>query len=288
MIQSMTGFSNVNCDLDNIQITLELRSVNNRFLDIHIRQPEEFRPFENILRNKIQAKVKRGKLECRINIKTSAGHSPQIQLNEHLVNNLIALNTTIRQLDQTLHPMSVADILQFPHVIEQNEIDSELFRKTIEKLSDEALEDFCASRVREGEKLKNYLLERLDSVEETVEKIHEQLPGLLEEYRLQLSKRLKEALTDIQDDRIKQEFSLFLQKADVEEELSRLLAHTTEVRRTLSIKNAVGKHLDFLMQEMNREANTLASKSIANSITLAAIELKVLIEQMREQIQNIE
>ena len=288
MIQSMTGFSNTSCELENLHITIELRAVNHRYLDIQIRQPEELRPLENLLREKIQNKIQRGKVECRINIQLLSGQSTSLILNSNLLDNLLKLNQDILAKDNTLTPLSVAEILKFPQILQQNEIQPEIFQETLLNLLDKTLEDFCATRLREGEKLADHLSQRLQAMGEIVANVEQHLPTALDAYHEKLQTRLKEALEEIHDDRIKQEFVLFMQKSDVDEELSRLKTHITEVSRILNQKNSVGKRLDFLMQEMNREANTLGSKSISSEVTQASVELKVLIEQMREQIQNIE
>ena len=288
MIQSMTGFSNTNCELENLHITIELRAVNHRYLDIQIRQPEELRPLENQLREKIQNKIQRGKIECRINIQLLSGQSTSLILNPYLLDNLLKLNQDILAKDNTLTPLSVAEILKFPQIIQQDEIQPEIFQKTILTLLDKTLEDFCATRLREGEKLAAHLSQRLQAMSEIVANVEQHIPTALDAYHEKLQARLKEALAEIHDERIKQEFVLFMQKSDVDEELSRLKTHITEVTRILTQKGSVGKRLDFLMQEMNREANTLGSKSISSETTQASVELKVLIEQMREQIQNIE
>lgn len=288
MIQSMTGFSNVIGDFENLHINLELRAVNHRYLDIQFKLPEELRFMENILRERIQANVKRGKIECRINIKTLCTENNQLKLNSNLLTHLIELNNNILSKEQTLAPLSVAEILKFPNIIQQEDVDSEIIQEQIIILLDKALKDFCASRIREGEKLKQHLLDRLAAISQIVENTVQIMPQILDGYYEKLQNRLKDALVDIQEDRIKQEFVLFMQKADVDEELSRLKSHVSEVTRILNQKEAVGKRLDFLMQELNREANTLGSKAISSQSTQASVELKVLIEQMREQIQNVE
>ncbi len=288
MIQSMTGFSNISCELENLHISLELRAVNHRYLDIQIRQPEELRPLENQLREKIQNKIQRGKVECRINIQPLSCQSTSLILNSNLLDNLLKLNQDRLKKKKTLTRVSVAEILKFPQIIQQNETDPEIFQKTIFELLDNALNDFCASRIREGEKLSDHLSQRLQAMSKIVVNVEQHMPTALDAYHEKLQTRLKEALAEIHDDRIKQEFVLFMQKSDIDEELSRLKTHITEVTRILTQKGSVGKRLDFLMQEMNREANTLGSKSISSEVTQASVELKVLIEQMREQIQNIE
>ncbi|WP_434779378.1 YicC/YloC family endoribonuclease [Neisseria sp. Ec49-e6-T10] len=288
MIQSMTGFSNRNQELKNIRINLELRAVNHRYLDIQIKQPEELRHLEQPIRELIQNKVQRGKVECRINIQPITDSNLQLGLNEALLNSLLQLNQNILKKDQTIIALSVADILKFPQILNQAEIDPELLQENILSTLNETLNDFCASRQREGEKLKQHLTERLDHMLQITQQVETFMPQLLDAHYDKLQKRLHEALDNIQDDRIKQEFVLFMQKADVDEELSRLKTHINEVKRVLKQGGTVGKRLDFLMQELNREANTLGSKAIASESTQASVELKVLIEQMREQVQNIE
>ncbi|RXZ44827.1 YicC/YloC family endoribonuclease [Crenobacter cavernae] len=288
MISSMTGFSVATRDLPGAVLNLELRAVNHRYLDLQMRLPEELRPIESQLRELISAKVTRGKVECRIGFNASESDAPSLELNRELLNRVLALGDELAGLRAGLAPLTTAELLRWPGVLKSNEVAAEVLQKAALETLGKLLDDFNASRVREGEKLKAILIEKLDGIEAIVTAVKPRLPQILEAYLAKLSARLAEALDNVDDDRIKQEFALFAQKIDVDEELGRLSTHVSEVRRILKAGGQAGKRLDFLMQELNREANTLGSKSVSPETTQASVELKVLIEQMREQIQNLE
>lgn len=288
MIHSMTGFASASGEITNTLIHLELRAVNHRYLDIQFKLPEELRYLETILRERLSAKVWRGKVECRVNTQSISTQSSELNYNPELVAHLAKINQTLLGQYSNLSPLSIAEILKFPGVLSDTATDQDSLTTGTIDLFDSALNEFCSSRAREGEKLKEHMQERLTKMLGIISKLEETLPSLIEQYLTKVQTRLKEALENIEDDRIKQEFVIFTQKSDVDEELSRLKAHISETNRTLDQKGSIGKRLDFLMQELNREANTLGSKSIAAESTLASVELKVLIEQMREQVQNIE
>ncbi|UOO86411.1 YicC/YloC family endoribonuclease [Neisseria arctica] len=289
-IHSMTGFANASGECGNKRINLELRAVNHRYLDVQFKMPDDLRHLESIMREAVAAKAARGKVECRIQVQTlEAGSVGKLSINQELVHQLAYLNKKWRKQHSDLGKLSVADILKFPGVLTTQGEDEEAFAQTVQKLLSKALQDFGAARAREGEKLQQHLLERLDAMEKIIASLQEVFPNLVEAHLEKVRTRLKEAVDNIDDNRLQQEFALFMQKADVDEEFSRLRTHITEVRRIVrESKNAAGKRLDFLMQELNREANTLGSKAIAAECTQASVELKVLIEQMREQVQNIE
>ena len=211
-----------------------------------------------------------------------------MELNHDLVGQLAEINQTLRK-HHDLAKLGVADILRFPGVLASQRENTEELAKSITELTEKALKDFTAARKREGKKLGEHLLQRLESMEEIIDALSELFPTLLETHKEKIRSRLVEAVGDINNDRLQQEFALFIQKSDIDEEFSRLRTHIAEVRRIVTEhKGSSGKRLDFLMQELNREANTLGSKSIAAECTRASVELKVLIEQMREQVQNIE
>lgn len=288
MILSMTGFAAASRDIPGGTLTLELRAVNHRYLDVQMRLPEELRVIEPQLREMIGAKVSRGKIECRIGLHQSEADAPTLELNKDYLNRLLVLSKEIRSGAPDLKELSVGELLRWPGVLKSNELPLETLQQLALENLKTLLEDFNASRSREGEKLKAILLERVEGMESIVANIRPRLPQILDAYLARLSARLAEALENVDDDRLKQEFALFAQKIDVDEELTRLTTHLTEVRRILKAGGQTGKRLDFLMQELNREANTLGSKSVSTDTTQASVELKVLIEQMREQIQNIE
>ncbi|TCW29538.1 YicC/YloC family endoribonuclease [Gulbenkiania mobilis] len=288
MIQSMTGFAAVSREFAGGVLTLELRAVNHRYLDIQMRLPEELRVIESQLREAIAAKVSRGKLECRIGLNQSEATQPTLELNREYVARLVGVAAEVQDLAPQAKGLSVGELLRWPGVLQTNTLaPEELHRLCFESLN-RGLADFNASRSREGEKLRDILNERVAGMEQIITSVKPRLPEILDNYMNKLSARLREAVDNVDDDRLKQEFALFAQKIDVDEELSRLSSHLSEVKRILKAGGQAGKRLDFLMQELNREANTLGSKSVSTETTQASVELKVLIEQMREQIQNIE
>ena len=289
-IHSMTGFANVAGECGSKRINLELRAVNHRYLDVQFKMPDDLRQLESTLREAIAKNAVRGKIECRIQIQTiEAGASGSLNFNQELVKQLAKLNKKWLKKHNGLGKLTVADILKYPGVIASQNEDEEAFTQTIHTLLEQALLGFAAARRREGEKMQQHLLERLAEMEVIIAALETRFPELLQAHLDKVRIRLQEALQNIDDSRLQQEFVMFMQKADVDEEFSRLRTHIAEVRRIATeSKGGVGKRLDFLMQELNREANTLGSKAIAAECTQASVELKVLIEQMREQVQNIE
>ncbi|WP_229439466.1 MULTISPECIES: YicC/YloC family endoribonuclease [Neisseria] len=288
-IRSMTGFANAAGECGSKRINLEIRAVNHRYLDVQFRMPDDLRHLEGALREQIAAEAVRGKLECRIQIQDIAQGAQGLEVNQDLVAQLAGLNEKWRDEFDGLGKLTVADILKFPGVLASQSEDPEAFAQAVQDLLKQALKDFAAARKREGKKLADHLLDRLEKMEGIVDALSELFPSLLEAHMEKVRTRLAEAVANIDNDRLQQEFALFIQKSDVDEEFSRLRTHIGEVRRIVTeSKGSVGKRLDFLMQELNREANTLGSKAIAAESTQASVELKVLIEQMREQVQNIE
>ncbi|WP_028535389.1 YicC/YloC family endoribonuclease [Paludibacterium yongneupense] len=288
MILSMTGFSSTTREFPGGVLSLELRAVNHRYLDVQMRLPEELRIIEPHLREQIAGKVSRGKLECRLGLNQVESSAPTLELNRDFLAKLLSVASEVQELAHDTRGLTAGEILRWPGVLRSNELPPEVLHKLCFEALVTVLLDFNASREREGEKLKAVLLERVVAMESIIQTIKPKLPLILEAYMGKLSSRLRETLDNVDDDRIKQEFALFAQKIDVDEELSRLSTHLSEVRRILKVGGQTGKRLDFLMQELNREANTLGSKSVSTETTQASVELKVLIEQMREQIQNLE
>ena len=288
MIHSMTGYAAASRELTQGTLNLELRSVNHRYLDVVFRMDEIFRPAEPMMREAIARQINRGKLECRLMFSARAEDRKLRQINSALVEQLVQMNRAVQGLLPEAQPLSVADILRWPGVIESEELPADSLQEMCLSLLQAALAEFAATRGREGEKLKELILQRVAQMEGLVAQAAPHIPRLLAAYQEKLAARLREAQLAQDDERIRQELALFAQKIDVDEELSRLQTHLSEVKRVLSAGGAVGKRLDFLMQELNREANTLGSKSVASELSQLSMELKVLIEQMREQIQNIE
>ncbi|KUM03717.1 YicC family protein [Chromobacterium subtsugae] len=288
MILSMTGFAAATREFPGGMLSLEVRAVNHRYLDVQMRLPEELRIIEPQLREQIAARVTRGKLECRVGLNQVDSAAPTLELNQAFLSRLLEVSREVQQQSGENKGLSVGELMRWPGVLKSNELAPEVLQQLCLAALQTALADFNASRGREGEKLKAVLIERIESMEAIVAAIKPKLPQILDNYMAKLSGRLQEALGSVDEDRLKQEFALFAQKIDVDEELSRLTTHLSEVRRILKSGGQSGKRLDFLMQELNREANTLGSKSVSTDTTQASVELKVLIEQMREQIQNIE
>jgi uncharacterized protein (TIGR00255 family) len=288
MICSMTGYAAAAKELACGALSVELRSVNHRYLDIQVRLPDELRPLEAALRERIAAKLNRGKVECRVTFTSAARAGELPELNERLLLQLVALDARIRERFPAAAAPGVADILRWPGMLGSDALPLEELKAACSALLDQVLEEFTAAREREGGKLKALLLERAAAMEERVAEIGPRMPRIIAAYQEKLAARLKEAMAGGDEERIRQEVALFANRIDIDEELTRLSTHIGEVRRILDNGGAAGKKLDFLMQELNREANTLGSKSADIAVTQAAMDIKLLIEQMREQIQNIE
>jgi uncharacterized protein (TIGR00255 family) len=288
MIQSMTGYAALARETAQGSLFLELKSVNNRFLDIQFRVVEELRSLEPGLRELIAAKIGRGKLDCRINFTPAAVAGKQLSLNVELLQRLGELEREVRAAMPEAQPLRAGEVLRWPGMLGDAAIAGDELREPCLALMREALAELCATREREGAKLGGMILERVAKMQALVDRVAPLLPLAVAAYQEKLAGRLREALASNDEERIRQEISVFGIKVDVAEELNRLAAHLQEVKRVLNAGGAAGKRLDFLMQELNREANTLGSKSVSKEVSEASIELKLLIEQMREQIQNIE
>jgi uncharacterized protein (TIGR00255 family) len=287
-IYSMTGYAIATLELPLLALSLELRSVNHRYLDIQFRIPDELRMFEPAMREKASARINRGKIEVRIALARTPAEQTLLQIDARLLEQLSQANAAVKAVMPESAPLSVNEALRWPGMLGNDSLPQEELQEACHRLLDRALDDFTATSAREGEKLKATLLERIAAMEGLVRDIAPRIPLLISAYRDKLAARLRDAMVNMEDDRLKQELVLFASKIDVDEELSRLNAHLGEIRRILDKGGVAGKRLDFLMQELNREANTLGSKSVDMEVTRTSMELKVLIEQMREQIQNIE
>lgn len=288
MIYSMTGYASTAREFAYGVLNLELRSVNHRYLDLQFRLPDDLRSVEPALRETLAAQLTRGKVECRVTFTAAAAGPRAPQLNETLLRQLVELNTRVRAALPGAENLAVADVLRWPGMLGAEALPLEELKAACSELLSVVLVEFTAARAREGEKLAQVLHDRVAGMERLVAAILPRLPQVIAGYQERLSTRLKEAIGAGDEERIRQEVAVFATKIDVDEELSRLTAHVAEMKRVLASGGGVGKKLDFLMQELNREANTLASKSADLSVTQAALELKLLVEQMREQIQNIE
>lgn len=288
MIASMTGFAALSREFPIGSLSVELRTVNHRYLELHFRLDEIFRNLEPALRETLQAKLARGKVDCRISLLAGNETASGLEINTALVGELALVNAAVRQIFPTSRELSVAEILRWPGVLATEKYSPDALRDACLELFNRALDELNESRRREGEKLAQILLDKVAQIEQRVSEIAPKIPHLLQTYQEKLAAKLRDALAGSEEERIRQEIALYAQKIDVDEELSRLTTHLVEVRRVLQAGGGAGKRLDFLMQELHREANTLGSKSVAAETSHAALELKVIIEQMREQIQNIE
>ncbi len=288
IIYSMTGYAAVTRELPSGTLTVEIRAVNNRYLDIQFRLPEELRAIEPALRELLAAKLTRGKIECRIGITAAAAAPVAAELNEALLQQLAALNAQVLKALPQAGSLRAADVLRWPGMLGADTLSADSVRTACRELTAHALDEFMAARAREGAKLKDAILQHATTIEARVAGLAPRMPAAIAAFQEKLNQRLKDALMNADDERIRQEVVLYAGKIDVDEELTRLKAHMGELRRILSKGGAVGKRLDFLMQELNREANTLGSKAADIEITQASMDLKLLIEQMREQIQNLE
>ena len=300
----MTGYATSTKETENGTITIEVKSVNSRFLDLQFRINDEFRAIEPLFRDALTKKIVRGKVECRFSFGKKHGDDQQKTLNQSVLTQLREFQTNVKNFFPTAPEFSVNDILRWPGVIEEAEISSEHLQETITEVIDATIKEFIASREREGAALSAVLLRCVDEMDAIVLRITPLLPLVLQQFQQKSINRLEEALglaldkPDLSNapsisrdeviDRIRQEVTMYGIRIDVSEELARLSGHLTETRQILKKGGQVGKRLDFMMQELNREANTLGSKAALKELADASMELKLLIEQMREQVQNLE
>ena len=288
MILSMTGFAAVTAELAGVSLAVELRSVNHRYLDLTVRLPDELRALEPALRERLARDLRRGKVECRVALnRTNAGASP-LAIEPARVEQLAAAAAQVSRLLPAAPPLTTADVLRWPGVLAEPAVPAELLTERVTALVESALADLAAARGREGAKLRSILESCCAGIEAQVARVVPRVATLHAAYVDKLGGRLREAGLDPNEDRLKQELALFATKVDVAEEIARLTTHVAEVRRVLAQGGSAGKRLDFLAQELHREANTLGSKSVDAEVSQVSLELKVLIEQMREQVQNIE
>ncbi len=286
MIRSMTAFAAAECTTEVGVLACELRAVNHRFLEVGLRLPEELRAFEPQLRERIAARVSRGKLELGMRLRRSDG-AAALQVDQALLGRL---SMFAMEVDSRFPGMrtDLTQLLQFPGVLQGQAVDTEMLQAAALVVLDATLDDFIAAREREGANLAQVIGERADAITRIAAEVRTLVPQIRSGQRLKLETRLADLAQPVDPGRLEQELVLLLQKLDVDEELDRLDSHLSELRRVLKQKEPVGRRLDFLLQEFNREANTLGSKSVDARTSNAAVELKVLIDQIREQIQNIE
>ena len=287
MIRSMTAFARVQEAGELATLIWEVKTVNHRYLEVSPRLPEAFRELDSPLRERCRQRLGRGKVEVTLRYQLREGEQG-LSLNEALVQELSDAARRVGDLMRHPAPVDVAEIMRYPGVLQTAEVDTEALADDALKVLDQTLDKLVENREREGQTLRKLIEERLDGVLEQVKVVDQAVPAIMEHLRERLYKRVQEVVESPDPQRLEQELVLLAQKMDVAEELDRLRAHVDEVRRTLKKGGSCGRRLDFLMQELNREANTLGSKSVDAATTQAAVELKVLIEQMREQVQNIE
>lgn len=287
MIHSMTAYARREVKGTWGSAVWEIRSVNQRYLETYIRMPEQLRALEPIVRERFRKRLARGKVECNLRFEAAPSQNTELKINETLATQLIHAARRIKEISGEGH-IGPFQVLQWPGVMETPEQDMDAINKALLEGFDLTINDFIAARASEGENMKVLIEQRLDAITCEVIKVRTKMPEILNWQRERLLNKLEDAKIELDTNRIEQEIILLAQKTDVAEELDRLDSHVTETKKMLIKGGACGRRLDFMMQEFNRESNTLASKSISTEITASGVELKVLIEQMREQIQNIE
>ena len=284
MTKSMTAFARS----ESGHISWEIRSVNHRYLEVGVKVPDAFRSLEIGLRNKLKARLNRGKIDCQLRIGHSQASEASLSIDEKLLEDLTGALATIIPKLETVAPVNPLEVLKWPGLLSEPTEDEESIKRTVVELFDTALAQLIEMRSSEGAELRKIILEKLADLRSIVEQAATEAPIISARQRDKMISKLNDLNIDADPGRIEQELVIMAQKSDVAEELDRLNTHIEEVSATLDSKEAVGRRLDFLMQELNREANTLSSKAVATNTTIQAVELKVAIEQMREQLQNIE
>ena len=284
MTKSMTAFARS----ESGHISWEIRSVNHRYLEVGLKVPEAFRSLEISLRNKLKARLNRGKIDCQLRIGHSQASEASLSIDEKLLEDLTGALATIIPKLETVAPVNPLEVLKWPGILSEPTEDEESIKKTVVELFDSALAQLIEMRSSEGAELRKIILEKLADLRSIVDQAATEAPIISARQRDKMISKLNDLKIEADPGRIEQELVIMAQKSDVAEELDRLNTHIEEVSATLDSTEAVGRRLDFLMQELNREANTLSSKAVATNTTIQAVELKVAIEQMREQIQNIE
>jgi len=288
MPRSMTGFARQESQYPWGSLACEIRSVNHRYLEPSLRLSEPLRALEPELRETLRKAISRGKIEIGIQLKTENATVNDLALNTQLASQIASLAQQVEQKLDNPAQLNPMDILRWPGVLKAAEIDSNELDQAAKKLFKDALQKLIENRSREGTELQNFILQRLQTINELVSKVRIYLPELQSSYKEKLRSKVESLRAEVDEERFNQEIVYLCQKTDIAEELDRIDAHSQEVTRTLEQQGPIGRRLDFLMQELNREANTLSSKSISTNTSQIAVDLKVLIEQMREQIQNIE
>jgi uncharacterized protein (TIGR00255 family) len=284
----MTAFARAESSFDWGTVTWELRSVNHRYLEVYPRLPDGYRELEQTVRETLRKRLNRGKVELQLRIQSDVEANAAVQVDQQRAKEVIAALSSINELLDKPSSISPMAVLGWPGVQISSELDRKQVLADASTVLNAAINDLIATRAREGAELKQFVFARLESISEITAHVRSVMPEILQRQKDNILSRLEDAKVELDPQRVEQEIVMLAQKSDVDEEVDRLDAHVTEVYRVLDQKGPIGRRLDFLMQEMNREANTLSSKSVVTETTNCAVELKVLIEQMREQIQNIE
>jgi len=288
MINSMTAFAREQYRGEEGELVWEIRSVNHRYLEVYVRLPEDLRGLEPMVRERVGQRLKRGKLDCTLRFQPGVDQSGEIRVNRALLSRLREAAREIGALAESAAAPTVTDFMRWPGVLHEQPTDLTPVQSLGVNLLDRTLDTLTATREREGTRLAQTVAERCAAMREHTGRVKQRMPRVVEEIRQRLSARLQEIAEQLDANRLEQEMVLVAQKLDVDEEMDRLATHLDEVQRVLEQGGAVGRRLDFLMQELNREVNTLTSKTSDLEVTRHAVDMKVLIEQMREQIQNIE
>ena len=288
MISSMTAFAREEYRGELGVMSWEIRSVNHRYLEAFLRLPEELRVLESSVRERLSARLNRGKLDVSLKFKPGGGAEAGLRLNRRMVDQLLAVEQEMAGILNSQNSLRPIDLLRWPGVLEEEEQDFTPVKQQAMALLETALDSLIDNRLREGERLSEIVSQRCQAMQAQVERVRDLMPEVLDNVRTRIRERLTEVMAELDETRLEQEMALLAQRLDVDEEMDRLETHLAEVERVLTSDEPVGRRLDFLMQELNREANTLSSKSNDVEVTRTGVEMKVLIEQMREQIQNIE
>ena len=288
MTRSMTAFARHEEQTELGSLSWEIRSVNHRYLEVSFRLEESFRPFEMAMRKLISDTLSRGKVEVALRYRAPEQTQSALQMNVDLAKAVMENYQQLASFTDSAAPIDILRVMQWPGVIQTESLDQDALQATVLESLKHALADLVATREREGAALEQMIIQRCEQINDIAEQTKTRLPEILASHRQKLSDRIAELEVNLEPERLEQEMVLLAQKADVAEEIDRLQNHVNEVKHTLKRDEPIGRRLDFLMQELNREANTLGSKSIYTDTTRYSVDLKVLIEQMREQIQNIE
>ena len=288
MPSSMTGFASAEALVKPFRLTWELRSVNHRFLEIGVRLPEDLRAMEPDCRGRINAALARGKVDCTLKVSLAEGHTPEAELRHDVLDRIREIQTEVLGKFPDARPLAVGELLRWPGALEEATYEPASLESSITQALDDALSSLNTARQREGDRLAEALVQRCEAISSIISRIRPRIGEAEKRYRAKLKERLDRLAVETNPERLEQEIALLTQRLDISEEIDRLEGHVKEVRDILGRQEPIGRRLDFLIQELNREANTLGSKAQDADLTRDAVELKVLIEQMREQAQNLE